>query len=495
MPSVMTLKIRFVWGCAAFALLALLFTAGTLAAQVPLTQISTDTFTNTTSQHETEVEPASYSLGSTIVSVFQVGRFTDGGASDIGFSTSTDGGTTWTNGELPGITTIQGTGRYDRASDTSVTYNVKYRRWLAEVLALSSTGSPHGAAVLVSSSTDGITWNKPVTVSVIEPGGYYDKPWIGCDNYASSPFFGNCYVEWDDFSKGDLIQMSTSTDGAKTWSAKQGTAGSAFGTGGIPLVQPNGTVVVPCNDQFLENVLAFTSTNGGTSWTAPVTVAPIFEHLVAGGMRALDLIGAQIDAAGNVYVVWADCSFRAGCSSNDIVMSTSSDGTTWTAPARIPIDPLTSSVDHFTPGLAVEANSSGSTARLGLTFYYFPHANCTTACNLSVGYINSKNGGATWNRVTTLTDGINPSWLPSTTSGQMAADYLTTAFTSGKAHGVFASAQAPVGSVFDEAMFTNATGLEEIWDGREVSSKNEKPVAHPHSDRPRRTTPHRDDGP
>src|SRR5271163_2236003 len=106
-PSVMTLENRFVSRCSsAVAIFVLLFACGTLAAQVPLTQISTDTFTNTTSQHETEVEPASYAVGSTIVSVFQVGRFTDGGASDIGFSTSTDGGTTWTNGELPGITKI-----------------------------------------------------------------------------------------------------------------------------------------------------------------------------------------------------------------------------------------------------------------------------------------------------------------------------------------------------------------------------------------------------
>src|SRR5580700_2296538 len=78
-----------------FMLLALLFAVSLVNAQVPVTQISTDTFTNSTSQHETEVEPASYSFGSTIVSVFQIGRFTDGGASDIGFSTSTNGGVTW----------------------------------------------------------------------------------------------------------------------------------------------------------------------------------------------------------------------------------------------------------------------------------------------------------------------------------------------------------------------------------------------------------------
>jgi len=91
---------------------------------------------------------------------------------------------------------------------------------------------------------------------------------------------------------------------------------------------------------FLSSVQAFKSTDGGKTWTTPVFVASINEHAVSGGMRALPLMGAQIDASGKVYVVWADCSFRTNCSSNDIVMSTSTNGTTWTAPARIPVDPV-----------------------------------------------------------------------------------------------------------------------------------------------------------
>src|SRR3954469_1398029 len=78
------------------------------SANVPQTRISSDPFTNSTSQHRTEVEPDTYAFGSTIVAAFQVGRFFDGGSSDIGFSTSRDGGTTWQEGFLPGITTFVG---------------------------------------------------------------------------------------------------------------------------------------------------------------------------------------------------------------------------------------------------------------------------------------------------------------------------------------------------------------------------------------------------
>ena len=61
-------------------------------AGVTLLQLSGDPFTNSTSQHRTEVEPDTFAFGSTVVSAFQVGRFFDGGASDIGFATSTNGG-------------------------------------------------------------------------------------------------------------------------------------------------------------------------------------------------------------------------------------------------------------------------------------------------------------------------------------------------------------------------------------------------------------------
>src|SRR5437868_354434 len=84
------------------------FGVASVAAQVSLTQLSEDTFTNNSSQHMTEVEPSAFTWGSTIVSAFQVARISGGGGADIGFATSTNGGQTWTNGYLPGITIYQG---------------------------------------------------------------------------------------------------------------------------------------------------------------------------------------------------------------------------------------------------------------------------------------------------------------------------------------------------------------------------------------------------
>ena len=466
---------------------ALLATAA--YAQVPLTQISSDPYTNTTSQHATEVEADTYAVGSTIVSVFQVGRFTDGGSSDIGYSTSTNGGTTWTHGFLPGLTKYQNGGKYDRASDPSIVYNAKYKVWLAETLPLLEANGPHGAAVAVSSSTDGITWKNPVIVAKAATTGFFDKPWIGCDNTSTSKFYGRCYITWDDFSQFDLMEFSTSTNGGTTWGPVKKTAASDSANGGIPLVQPNGTVIVPAGNGFGSGVIATKSTDGGTTWSAAVGVGNINSHGVAGGLRAIPLPAAQIDAAGKVYVAWADCSFRAACASNDIVYSTSTDGTTWAAPKRVPIDAVSSKADHFIPGLEVDRSTSGSTTHMALTYYFYTNTNCTT-CTLGVGYVASINGGSTWTAAKTLSKGTNTNWLPSTTSGQMVGDYTAAATANGKVHGVFATAKAPVGSTLNEAMETNATGLLELAeDGITYTSKNDKPVPNAHSDHPRVLTP------
>jgi hypothetical protein len=99
-----------------------LATALTAAANVALTIISTDPYKNVGSQHATEVEPDSFSFGSTIVSAVQVGRYYNGGSSNIGWGRSTNGGTTWTHGYLPGLTINSSPpGPYTRASLRSPT--------------------------------------------------------------------------------------------------------------------------------------------------------------------------------------------------------------------------------------------------------------------------------------------------------------------------------------------------------------------------------------
>ncbi len=424
------------------------------ARAVALTQISVDLYSNPSSQHQTEVEPDTFASGAIVVATFQAGRFFDGGASNIGWSTSTDNGLTWRYGFLPGITKFEG-GPYDRVSDPSVAYDAIHDVWMISSLAI--TEPVRGAAVLVSRSTDGgLTWGNPITVAV---GGNLDKNWTVCDNGELSRYAGQCYTEWDDNSAGNRIKMSTSTDGGLTWGAGLETADRASGLGGQPVVQPNGTVVVPYSGNF-GSIRAFTSSDGGANWSGTVLVSFVLSHSVP-GMRAPPLPSAEVDGDGRVYVAWHDCRFRAGCSSNDIVLSSSFDGVAWTEVTRVPIDDVGSSVDHFIPGLGVDSATLGVTAHLAMAFYYYPNASCAPAtCELLAGFVSSDDGGATWTSNLPLTDTpMSLSWLPNTNQGRMVGDYISTSHTEdGTAHPVVGVAHPPFVNL-DLAMYAPAVGL------------------------------------
>jgi hypothetical protein len=438
-----------------------------------LVQLSTDSFSNASSQHATEVEPSIAAFGSTLVSVFQMGRFFNGGASDIGFATSLDSGASWRNGTLPG-TTIYAGGTYAAISDPAVVYDRAHTTWLITSLAVLSNSD----AVVVSRSSDGVSWGNPITVGNTPDA---DKNWIACDNNQSSPFYGHCYVIWDDPSNNGLIRMSTSSDGGQTWSVAAAPADNATGLGGVPVVQPNGTVIVPASDDAGTHMIDFTSTDGGLSWTASTVLATISDHQVAGNLREDALPMSAIDANGLVYVVWSDCRFRSGCSSNDIVMSTSSDGVKWSDPARIPIDTVTSTVDHFLPVIAVDPATAGSSAHVTLVYHYYPNASCSEAdCALDVAYVTSRDGGNTWSAPNVLAGPMTIDWLANTKIGRMVGDYVGVAYSSGNAYPAIAIARANTGSTFDEAIYSTTNPLTQAV--AVASMQRERPVPGAHSD-------------
>jgi hypothetical protein len=221
-----------------------------------------------------------------------------------------------------------------------------------------------------------------------------------------------------------------------------------------------------------------------------VTISNIQLHADAGGIRSGALPSAAIDPAGTVWVVWEDCRFRSKCSTNDLVYSTSSDGTTWSPVTRIPIDNISSGVDHFIPGIGIDPATSGTGAHVALHYYYYSQSNCSAStCQLFVGFISSANGGATWNSPSVLTGAMQLAWLPRSQNGLMVGDYIATAFTNGVPHGVFAVAQPASGTSFKEAIYTGQ-GLTASASARQLSAAHDRPL-HKLSDRIEREVPER----
>jgi hypothetical protein len=446
-------------------LLSLTVCTAASRAAIPLTVLSNDPYTNTTSFHHAEVQPASFAAGSTVVTAFQAGRFPDGGSSNIGWATSTDGGSTWKNGFLPGTTIYaKPAGPYNAVSDEAVSFDAKHGVWQIIMDGLDSYYS--GVAVVVSRSTDGgLTWGLPVTVSAGTNDQDRDKTWIACDNHPGSPYYGNCYAEWDDMGHNQQLHMAVSKDGGASWT--QSTVPSALAViGGQPVVQPSGKVVMPI--QQGSKIVSFASTNGGTSYTGPTTIATLTWHAEAGNFRSSPLTTAGTDSTGKVYVAWEDCRFIASCTANDIVYSSSSNGTTWSAVTRIPTDSTTSGVDHFLPGLAVDRNTSGTTTKLALTYYYYPTSNCTeSTCQLDVGFVRSSNAGATWTAKTQLAGPMTMSRLPDTSRGYMIGDFISTAYVTTSA------GDSPV-SLFESALAVSG----KTCTLGDITSCQERTVAH-----------------
>jgi hypothetical protein len=410
-------------------------------------RISVDPYVSTDGQHETAVEPDSFSFGSTVVAAFQLGRRAGGAAANIGTAVSHDAGRTWRRSSLPGVTVLsQPPGPETAASDPTVAYDAVHGIWLVGTLTL----EPGGSHVYVARSTDGEHWSAPVDVA---GGLVLDKDWFVCDNGAASPFRGRCYAEYTDDQLGQTVSQF-STDGGVTWSPPVRSTALLVGT--QPVVRADGTLVVVAGDYNNEDALggaivAVRSTDGGATFTR-TTVSSLQAH-DNDPMRAIALPTVDIDPTGTIYAAWHDCRFRAGCAQNDIVVSSSPDGgLTWTAPARVPIAPATSGLNVFIPGLAADPARPG---RLALVYAYDRPATCPKGpCTLGIGFTTSQDGGATWSAPLRLhAQAFSTDWLPRAEGGRMVGDYFSASFAGDRVVPVFALATSPLDGTLREAIF------------------------------------------
>ena len=412
--------------------------------EVVSVQLSRDTTLDWRAEHETEVEPSSYAWGSRIVAAFQVGRYSDGGAAAIGWATSTDGGVRWRNG-------LVGTAPYDRVSDSVVAYDAVHKWWLIAALG----AAPRTLDVAISRSRDGLTWS-PWQVAASEPAEDYDKEWLACDNWATSPFRGRCYLAYVDTTTFQL-GLRWSGDGGLTWSrvTEVPTGEKTEFTGPLPLVRPNGAVVVPFTSfgplSGVDEVKDVRSTDGGVTWGSSYRISTLSDEEPM-DIRAPPLPSAGVDAGGRAYVVWQDARYRDTSGANDIVLTSSPDGMTWSALTRLPL-PVTNGADYFLPAIAGDPGARGHIAVLYHSVALPPScALFVPGCEerIDVWLVESRDGGLTWSASKRLNvESMPVPWLAPTSLGAMLGDYVSVSFVRGRAVPVFALASQYTG----EAIF------------------------------------------
>ncbi len=438
-----------------------------------LVQVSRDPFSTRGFEHATEVEPAIATDGRTVVSAFQVGRGQEGGAVDIGVAVSTNAGAAWSGTMLDDITKTTG-GPFERASDPSVARDARTDSWMVGYLGITLGGpfqEPKRSAVMVVRSTDGGgSFGAPSTVARAPRGLVYDKPWVTCDEHERSPFYGTCYALWDSFGlrsgASPVVHASTSRDGGLHWSDPVRTADRGRGFGMVPVVRPDGSVVVVylgLQHPLHPRVSAFGSEDGGAHWGASVRIA--VQHRTERQLQVVrdpGLPAVTVDEHGTVWAAWSDCRFEPRCAVDDLVLSRSDDGASWSRPAPAVSGSRPTSASLVTPALV--ADEHGGTTRLAVVYYTVSGARWgdtfrPAPCAITIGFASSVDGGSTWGSPTTIGWRMKLGWFPPTRQGYMWGDYVSAATTNtGRVVTVLPLAHRPVRNL-DVAMYAPVRGL------------------------------------
>jgi hypothetical protein len=353
-----------------------------------------------------------------LVGIWQQDRWSNGGARGLVTGVSQDGGASWQEVVIPGITLCSG-GIYDRSTDPWVSFGPD---GTLHQLALSfnDIAAPleprdFDHALLASRSTDGgLTWSTPIEViRDLDANVFNDMQSITADPTDA----GLVYAVWDRLvfpasERASVISgfvtaafrgpawFARSTDGGLTWeAAKQiydpGQNDQTIGNQIVVL--PDGTLVDVFNEirndnrggQKGNNVALLLSTDQGVSWSQRIFVDRLGTIFITDPdtgdpVRTGDIIPevAVDPASGALYVVWQDARFSDG-EFDSVAFSQSLDGgLTWSDPIKVnltPTDAPPGNQQAFTPSVHVAADGT-----VGVTYYDF--RNNTDAESLLTDY-------------------------------------------------------------------------------------------------------------
>ncbi|GAC1524323.1 MAG: sialidase family protein [Thermoleophilaceae bacterium] len=344
-----------------------------------------------------------------LIGVWQQDRFVvDGGALSNLVGVSKDGGRSWQQVQVPGLSRCTG-GSDERTSDPWVSIGPDGTAYLAtltftEQPALAGLAGP--TTMRVSRSTDGgLSWGPPRTI--VSDNLYDDRESVTADPRRA----GAAYYVWVRrlglLGEQGVEYFSRTLDGGSTWSVPRPI--TLLTPGSLPdptlvKVTPDGTLVnlylLANGTPFLPSsaprvpwrVMAQTSTDQGASWSTPVQIADIDPPSAPSDpnsgavVRAYNEISADVAPDGAVYVAW---NVIRSSSSSEILFAKSTDGgRRWTGPRPV----ATPATQAFLPSLAVAGDGT-----VGVSWDDFRNDRPgSRELTTDVFFAHSHDGGSSW---------------------------------------------------------------------------------------------------
>jgi hypothetical protein len=225
-------------------------------------------------------------------------RFSGGGAVDISYAWTHDGGAHWHHAPVPGLTRAVG-GTWARASDPVVAFGRGGSVFVSALVF--NLGCSSG--VMVSKSVNGgASFARPVLVHKSTSCTYSDdKNWLVVDTHPTSPFYGRLYQFWTVFlstnggkSIGAPQVVRWSDDGGAHWSRTHlVTPRHENSQDSQPMIQPNGTIV----DAY------YTFDSGSDPGSTPATIS---DHVHVAAAAAASATPFVARTSHNGGVTWSE---------------------------------------------------------------------------------------------------------------------------------------------------------------------------------------------
>jgi len=307
----------------------------------------------------------------------------------VGYSYSTDGGSTW----APGALLPPYDAMHPRASDPSVAVDLDGNFYIGTISL--DEQNLDGKVFIYKSTNEGVSFDTATVASPLQGGGE-DRDFLACDLCVSSPYSNALYVAWTRIHPSGGIILSKSNNGGLLWSNPvQVSEDTSLGVGGAALA--TGTrgelyaVWVGAHGVFFDK-----STDGGQSFGKDVLVSDTVKSGTGWPSIAVDLTSGT--SSGTLYVVWED--ERNGDSDIFLVRS-NNGGDSWSSPARVNGDVVKNGTKQFLPSIAVD-----DSGRISIIFY-------SNADNLDSTYVRayltqSNDGGRTFSDQPVGTESFRP---------------------------------------------------------------------------------------